>query len=303
LRDAGVAWRDLAGPLWTPVLPGVHVWLPPERLDAITRIESVVAWMPQGAVLGGWAALHWAGLGNIDGRTGPGASRDLPISVCLGPVGRVRQPPGVDLDRSTILDVDLTECRGVAMTTPARSCLDVARRCGAEEGLVVTDAALRAGLVSRADLDDAVSRLVWIKAVPAARLVASLADPGAESAPESRLRYVWVVEAGLPVPLVNPVVLGYDGTFLGRSDLLDEDAGLVGEYDGEEHRLLDRHTADNVREEAFEATNLVVTRATAIDLWPQRRRLVHRLIERRAFGMARNRTRDSWVLQLPRPSS
>jgi hypothetical protein len=273
--------------------------MPPDRLDAMTRIEAVVAWMPHGAVLGGWAALHWAGVGNLDGRTGPGASRDLPISVCLGPVGRVRRPPTVDLDRSTILDVDLTDCRGVGITTPARSCLDVARRFGPEEGLVVTDAALRAGLVTRADLDDAVSRLVRIKAVPAARLVASLADPGAESAPESRLRYVWVVEAGLPAPRVNPVVLGRDGSFLGRSDLLDEEAGLVGEYDGEDHRMLDRHTADNVREEGFEAANLVVTRVTAIDLWPQRRRLVRRLVERRAAGMARDRSRDSWVLPLP----
>jgi hypothetical protein len=98
---------------------------------------------------------------------------------------------------------------------------------------------------------------------------------------------------------VNPTVLDCDGSFLGRPDLLDEAAGLVGEYDGEEHRLLDRHTADNVREEAFEATNLVVTRATAIDLWPQRRRLVHRLVERRAAGMSRDRSRDRWVLQLP----
>jgi hypothetical protein len=303
LRHAGVAWRDLAGPLWIPLLPGVHLWMPPDRLDAMTRIQAVVAWMPQGAVLGGWAALRWAGVDGLDGRNGPGACLDLPISVCLGPVGRVRRPPGVDLDRSTILAIDLTECRGVAMTTPARSCLDVARRCGPEEGLVVTDAALRAGLVTRAELDDAVSRLVRIKAVPAARLVAALADPRAESAPESRLRYVWVVEAGLPAPLVNPVLLGRDGTFLGRSDLLDEEAALVGEYDGEDHRLLDRHTADNVREEAFEATNLVVTRATAIDLWPQRRRLVHRLVERRAYGMARDRSRDGWVLQLPRPAS
>jgi hypothetical protein len=277
--------------------------MPPDRLDAMTRIEAVVAWMPEGAVLGGWAALYWAGVDSLDGRTGPGACRDVPISVCLGPVGRVRRPAGVDLDRSTILDVDLTECRGVAMTAAARSCLDVARRCGPEEGLVVTDAALRAGLVSRADLDDAASRLVRIKAVPAARLVASLADPGAESAPESRLRYVWVVEAGLPAPLVNPVVLGRDGTFLGRSDLLDEAAALVGEYDGEDHRLLERHTADNVREEGFEATNLIVTRATAIDLWPQRRRLVRRLVERHTAGMARDHARDSWVLQRPYPTS
>jgi hypothetical protein len=299
LRVAGVSAREIAGPLWTPVHRGVHLWMPGDRVDTMTRIQAVVAWQPAGAALGGWAALRWAGLSALDGRTGPGASKDLPIAVCLGPVGRVRRSPGVDLDRSTILDTDLTECGGVTITTPARSCLDVARRCGAEEGLVVTDAALRAGLVTRDELEDAVSRLVRIKAVPAARLVASLADPGAESPTESRLRYVWVVQAGLPVPLVNPVVLDSRGEFLGRADLLDDEAGVVGEYDGEEHRALARHTADNVREEGFENANLQVARATAIDLWPQRRRLIQRLVERHALGLARDRSRDRWVLRRP----
>ncbi len=299
LQHAGVSSRELAGPLWTRVRPGVHLWLPADRLDATTRIEAVIAWMPAGAALGGWAALRWAGLAALDGRTGPDACRDVPVPVCLGPVGRVRPASGLDLDRSTILDVDLTTCRGVPMTTPARSCLDVARRHGPEEGLVATDAALRAGLVTRPELDDALSRLVRIKAVPAARLVAALADPGAESPTESRLRYVWVVQAGLPVPLVNRVVLDSNGAFLGRADLLDEEAAMVGEYDGEEHRPLVRQTADSVRQEGFEAANLLVTRATSIDLWPQRRRLVQRLRERHALGLARDRSRDSWHLQLP----
>ncbi len=299
LRDVGLTWREIAGPLWRTVAPGVHLWLPDDRLDAVTRIEAAIAWMPNGAALGGWAALRWVGLDVQDGRTGPGACRDLPIPVCLGPVGRVRRPAGIVLDRSTILDVDRTECRGVGVTTPARSCLDVARRHGPEEGLVATDAALRAGLVTRAELDDALSRLIRIKAVPAARLVAALADPGAESAPESRLRYVWVVEAGLPAPLVNRVVLDGNGIVLGRADLLDETAAMVGEYDGEEHRQLDRHTADNVREESLEATNLLVTRATSIDLWPQRRRLIQRLTQRHAQGMSRDRSRDTWTLGAP----
>ncbi len=299
LLQAGVTWRDLAGPLWTSVQPGVHLWLPPDRLEDVTRIEAVVAWMPEEAVLGGWAALRWAGVQAIDGRSGPGAQHDLPVPVCIGPAGRVRRPPGVDLDRSTILDIDLCERNGVRITTPARSCLDVARRCGPEEGLVATDAALRAGLVTRAQLADALSRLVRIKAVPAARLVVTLADPGAESAPESRFRYVWVVLAGLPRPLVNPVILGSGGAFLGRADLLDDAAGMVGEYDGAQHREIDAHTADNVREEGFEGTNLLVTRATAIDLWPQRAQLVQRLVRRHAWGMSRDRSRDSWIVQRP----
>ena len=45
------------------------------------------------------------------------------------------------------------------------------------------------------------------------------------------------------------------------ADLLDPEAGLVGEYDGEGHRELDRHVLDNAREEWFEDAGLVVVRA------------------------------------------
>ena len=194
LLAAGVTADELAGRLWTPAGRGVHLWLPAGRVDALTRIEAAVASMPAGAALGGWAALRWAGVDQLDGRTGPGAQTDLPITVCTGPVGRMRRRPGLDIDRSTILDVDLVECRGVLVTRPARSALDVARRLGVEEGLVAADAALRAGVTTGCDLDDAVSRLVRIKAVPQARLVAGLASPRAESSTESRLRFVWVAK-------------------------------------------------------------------------------------------------------------
>jgi hypothetical protein len=294
LLRSGVSAYELSGPFWAPIHRGVHTWLPRGRLDAVTRIEAAVAAMPADAALGGWAALRWLDVTDLDGRTGPAAAVDLPITVCTGPVGRMRPQKGIDIDRSTILDVDVVEHRGVLVTRAARSALDVARRRGVEEGLVAADAAMRAGALTSPDLDDAVSRLVRIKAVPAARLVAALASPRAESVPESRLRYVWVVEAGLPAPLVNAVVVDRDGVVLGRSDLLDEEAAMAGEYDGEIHRDLDRHTADNVREEGFEALNLLVTRATSIDLWPQRRRLVHRLRASRRRGLARDRRQDAW---------
>ena len=116
------------------------------------------------------------------------------------------------------------------MTTPERSCLDVMRRLGAEEGLVAADATVRAGCTTRDQLAAAITRLVGMPGVPQARLAVPLVDGAAESAPESRLRYVWVVEAGLPIPLVNPTVVTLDGMFVGRTDLLDPEAVLLGGY-------------------------------------------------------------------------
>jgi hypothetical protein len=112
------------------------------------------------------------------------------------------------------------------------------------------------------------------------------------------LRYVWIVLAGLPKPVVNPVVVDEDGWFVGKPDLLDPGAGATGEYDGAQHRDLRQHTDDNDREESFERVNLVVARATAVDLWSRRARLVWRLQDAYRRGRSRDRARDRWDWRL-----
>ncbi len=265
--------------------------------DTRVRLEAVRRLVPSDVPLGGWAALRWLGVEALDGRTGPGAATLLPITVCTGPVGRLRAHRGIVVDRSTLLEVDLVEHDGVLVTTAERSCLDVMRYLGAEEGLVAADATVRAGLTTRDRLTQALARMSGLKGVPRARLAVPLVDGRAESGPESRLRYVWVVEAGLPVPLVNPVVVERDGRFVARTDLVDPEAGTVGEYDGSQHRGLAQHTADNVREEDLEGLNLQVTRSTSLDLWPHRSRLVTRLRVAHRRGTQRDRGKDSWGLR------
>ena len=267
--------------------------------DPCLRLEAVLRLLPADVPLGGWAALRQLGVEALDGRTGAGGATLLPICVCTGPVGRLRAPSAVAVDRSTLLDVDVVEHAGVLVTTAERSCLDVMRWFGAEEGLVAADATVRAGLTTKERLTAALERMVGLKGVPRARLAVSLVDGRAESLPESRLRYVWVVEAGLPVPLVNPVLVDREGRFVARTDLLDPEAGTVGEYDGSQHRELGQHTADNVREEDVEGLNLEVTRATSLDLWPHRSRLVSRLQAAHRRGSDRDRGKDRWLLRLP----
>ena len=57
-----------------------------------------------------------------------------------------------------------------------------------------------------------------------------------------------------------------DGRLLGVADLFDPEAGLVTEFDGQDHRRRRQHRADNPREEELEAANLVVCRVDSIDL-------------------------------------
>ena len=297
LRDHGLTRRELEGPLWQPAGHGVRAWFGLDPTDPAVRTAAVAAAAPPGTVIGGWAALHHQGVRRLDGRFGPGGDQLQPVLVHVGPDGRSRPTQLLDVDRSTLSPADVLEHKGLLVVAPTPACVAIACRYGAEEGLVAADAAAAAGLTSQEALQDYVARRRRRRGIPQARLVAELVDSRAASPPESRFRYVWVVLAGLPKPCVNRTLVHADGGYtLGKPDLLDPEAGLVGEYDGSQHRALDQHTADNFREEGFERVNLVVSRATAQDLWPGRNSLVYRLRDAHLQGRCRDRSKDRWSL-------
>lgn len=295
LADAerlGVTRYELSTARWTRLGRGVRLPAHLPASDPDNRIAAVLAGLPSWAVLGGWAALRWQGVPALDGRTGPGGRDLLPIMVHAGPRRHLRDRASVLVDRSTIPAADVVKVRGVWVTRPVRAVFDEACRRGAEEGVVVGDAAWRAGKLTGPEVEAYVASQSRTRGLPAARVAAPLLSPHAKSAPESRLRYVWVVEAGLPVPLVNPFLVDDDGEVVGEPDLLDVEAATVGEYDGSQHRELRQHTSDNVREEGFEGLNLTVVRATALDLWPHRAQLLGRLRDGWQRGDRRDRSRD-----------
>lgn len=290
----GVGPTELSGPLWQRLARGVRGWNGLEPDDPDVRIRSVALQQPPGTVLGGWAALRMHGLRDLDGRTGPGACELERILVHVGPSGRTRPGPHVDVDRGELRAHEIEVRDGVQIVTPTVACVAIARRYGAEEGLVVADLATGRGLTDAGALQSWADANAGACSVRSVRQVASLVDPAAASMPESRLRYVWVVDAGLPRPLVNPRIRDRAGYLVGKPDLLDPEAALVGEYDGSGHRELAAHTADNCREERFEGMGLFVVRASALDLWPGRAQLVTRLRAARSRGMARDRAGDLW---------
>ena len=134
--------------------------------------------------------------------------------------------------------------------------------------------------------------------VQQARQAIEFADARSASPWESRLRMFYVGEALLPRPEVNVPIFDLDGDLLGIGDLLDPEAGMVTEFDGQDHRLRRRHRADNLREEKLEAANLVVCRVDSLDLRTPRP-LAERLQARHAQGMRRDRGQDRWTLDQP----
>jgi hypothetical protein len=118
---------------------------------------------------------------------------------------------------------------GVAMTSPARTVVDVARESSLRDAVVLIDAALRRG-VSKEELHAVLRGMTRWPGVVAARRAVDFADGRAESPGESLTRVACLLE-GLPIPEPQVEIWRYD-EFVARVDLVVKEALLVIESDG-----------------------------------------------------------------------
>jgi hypothetical protein len=147
-------------------------------------------------------------------------------------------------------------------TSVARTVADVARERGLAAGLVAADAALHRRLLSGAELRDVIADCAKWPGIRRARAVAALADELSESPLESVSR-LEISRLDLPMPTLQAEIYDLDGRFLGRSDFLWEEAGLVGEADGAGKYAgdsLEPLYRQKTRQDGFEDVGLQVTR-------------------------------------------
>jgi hypothetical protein len=315
---AGLTKYEVRGPLFRRATRGLYIWAGVDELDPMTRILAAVELLPEGAAIGGWASLYLQKTVDLDGdsdlrvqrtaRLCPSRSRGsrlslvppaslAPVPVCVGPGARIRPRPEIDISRRLLCPDDIVWVGGIPCLGATRSLIDLVGRQPSEEGLVSIDAALRSDATQPDQIAAYLRDHPRVHDAARIRRLLGLADGAARSCPESRMRWIWVVEAKLPRPLVNPEVADQHGRLLGIPDLFDPDSGLVGEFDGSQHRELHAHTADNAREEGFERHNMLVVRATSVDIFGRRKQLVGRMQAAHRDGCARDRSRDRWVLR------
>jgi hypothetical protein len=123
---------------------------------------------------------------------------------------------------------EIVELHGLLVTGVGRTVVDVAGSGTFEEGVVVADAALRAG-VPRAVLEDAIDRAGPRRAAPKITKVVGFADGDSGSAGESLSR-VSMDRLGLR-PVLQHRHHDHRG-FIGRSDFFFPVERVVGEFDG-----------------------------------------------------------------------
>jgi hypothetical protein len=292
---AGPTRGQARGPLWRST---GHGWYVPAgvTLSPEQRILEAAVRLPPGGAVTGWAALRLLGAEDADGLA-PDGRTELPVPLCTGRRRNIRPDRRVLVLRDPLGADDVVIRHGVACTLPERAAFDAARLApDGREAVVALDVALAADLTSARRLHAHVTALAGRRGARVVRDALRLARERTWSPLETRVRLVWLLDAGLPDPLVNVPVFTPGGRLLGYPDLLDPATGLVGEVDGAVHRSARRHSSDVRREDLMRRAGLEVFRVTGSDL--ARRDLLSARMRAAADRAAVTRARH-WTLEPP----
>lgn len=214
----------------------------------------------------GWAGCRLHRVGLLDGLARDGRTQ-LPVPLALGVHGRLRPNPRTVLTHARLDEEKFATRAGILTTGILKSTLDAARQApDLREATVVLDIVTAAKATSLQRIRDYVEQHPRLHGIERARAAAALASEHSRSPYETLLRLVWVLDAQRPPVLANCTLEDLGGRVLGVADLLDIEAGLVVEFDGEDHRSRERHGKDVSKEDALRQLGLEVTRVTGTDL-------------------------------------
>jgi hypothetical protein len=188
------------------------------------QVASVLAVGPPGAAGSHQSAAIIHGL-DLLGRQAPG------VAVTRPPGTSPKTRAGVRVHRAALSDGHVTTRGGVAVTSAARTVVDLARTSSFRAGVVVADSALRSKLTTKAELGTVLADCTRWPGLAQARKVVEFSDARSESALESLARVVFR-EQKIPPPELQEWVGGDEEGVVGRVDLLWEQFGTNGEADG-----------------------------------------------------------------------
>lgn len=219
IRD-GMLTRGKLRWTYTAVHPGVYL---PDGAERTVPTNAAAAWLWTGrrGVIAGRAAAALHGARWVDEST--------PIEVIAE---HTRPRAGIVVREERIAADEITEVRGLPVTTPARTALDLARHLARNAAVTHLDALAAATGVSMDEALALAQRYRGARGTRRARTALALVDAGAQSPRETWLRLV-LIDGGLPAPRTQ-IEVG-DG---GRRAFLDMgyDEPKVGlDYEGAHH--------------------------------------------------------------------
>lgn len=185
------------------------------------------------------------------------------VEVTVPAACRSGAVPGVRVTRRSLSPEDATVRRGVAVTTPLRTALDLGRLQPVDDAVIALDRFLSTGLVFLDEVRGA-AELATGRDCRRIRAAVDLADGLAESPQETRLRLL-IHRAGLPRPIAQ-YRIRVDGRLVARADFAWPELRLALEYDGAWHGEPSQFRRDRQRLNRLTAAGWRVIFVTAADL-------------------------------------
>jgi predicted transcriptional regulator of viral defense system len=206
------------------------------------------------------------------------------------PPRRTGDVTGALLHRAGLHRDEVVVVDGVAVTSVARTLIDLARTVSRPAAVVTMDAALHRQLTDVQQLLATIDRCSYWPNIRRAAAAVDLADARAESPLESISRLV-LPRLQLPPPKPQAVIRDEFGRFVGRCDFYWDGPGVFGEADGRgKYDGRDVLTAEKIRQEALETLGLIGVRWGWRDVRVGQRRLVSRIESAFARGELRDRS-------------
>jgi len=172
-----------------------------------------------------------------------GSARGAPLQGIGATPSRTgsQGPPGVRMAAAALPAHHLVRSRGVLLTSPARTVVDLAREVTFREAVVVADSALHYGSTYRSGLRGVLLDCRGWPGVERGSRVVDFADKRAESVLESVARVVFH-EAGLPRPRLQ-VLIGDSRSPLAEADFYWPEHRTIGLADGRVKYAARRHVS------------------------------------------------------------
>ncbi len=210
-RRAGLERWHLKGASWKRVGPITYKWAGLTDTP-IQKLEAARLRLPQQAAFSGLTAAWLHGLD---------VEPCAPIEATVPPGSGVSARVGIEICRSALERTGVVTARGLPAIPLARAMAEVCGRLSLIEAVVLVDMALHCRCIDIKQLKYWADEHPGRRGIRRFRQAIGLADAGAESPMESRLRMVLVL-AGLPPPKSQVPIHDHFGRFAGRPDLYYE---------------------------------------------------------------------------------
>ncbi|MEU0548844.1 hypothetical protein [Micromonospora sp. NPDC005979] len=245
--------NELRSSAWRPLFRDVYVDAQVPVTHTV-RCGAVSSWLvPPGTAIAGRAAA------GLYGCARPTTSEPLDVLVPAGT--RIGPSVGLRAHQSEADPGDTVDRAGVTVTSPTRTCWDLARWLDVVEAVVIIDAMLARRLTTVPALREYAVNRAGRRGWRSLLRAVDLADAGAESPQESRTR-VRLVLAGLPRPETQWVVAD-QGRFVARLDLAWPQFKVAVEYDGLWHDNSEQFQNDRRRLNRLLGGDWIVLHVTA----------------------------------------